>query len=266
MQFIQQQLEHNVAKTIAIRWWWKQYSWSAYQLPSGVKVMSLRQMALMVGQPKSNVKEFVNENKLETITVTIPNGAIINANTLPTVAAYLQQLLLSGNLQQHRLSLCRHEWKELIAALSNNDQNKDLFVPNPNFFKNNYRLVTAKPIYITLSNNIPLEILVLETGECHISCTEGLNCIHAEPNWLLEGSAKKLRILTKLNVSPLTTQCQIATQSGIRQVYTLSYDDWLSIWEYFAKHGRKRAIDVLKACAKESIPSRVASLIPMYRK
>ena len=62
----------EIPRTIAVRWWWKQHSWAAYQLPNGVKVMSDRQMALMVGQSKTNVKNFVESNNLETITVQIP--------------------------------------------------------------------------------------------------------------------------------------------------------------------------------------------------
>jgi hypothetical protein len=55
-----------ILKTIAVRWWWKQHSWGAYQLSNGIKLMSDRQMALMVGQSKTNVKNFVESNNLET--------------------------------------------------------------------------------------------------------------------------------------------------------------------------------------------------------
>jgi len=252
----------EIPRTIAVRWWWKQHSWAAYQLPNGVKVMSDRQMALMVGQSKTNVKNFVESNNLETITVQIPNGVTIQGNTLPTVAAYLQQLLKEDNLQQHRLSLTRREWEELIKALSDNDlQNGKLLVPNPRFFRSNYQVIAAKPIQIELENNITLEVLALPSGEYRIGYGEGLNCIQANPNWLLENSSKKARTLAQLKLSPFAVQCRVATKEGIKHMYTLGCDDWLSIWEYFANKGNRRATAVLKACAKESISSRVAKFL-----
>lgn len=252
----------NIPKTIVARWWWRQYSWSAYQLPNGLKVMSDRQMAIMVGQSKANVRNFVSANNLETVKIKIPNGIIITAKTLPTVAAYLKRLLELGNLQYHRLSLNKREWQELIATLSGNKLGHGNFLlPNPRFFHHNYQVVTATPIKIELENNIVLEVLVLPSGEYHIGYREGLICIKVNPNWLLQNSLKKAKVLTRLKLSPLVVQCQISTSEGMKQIHTLGCKDWLSVWEYFAKKGNRRAIAMLKACAFESIANRVAKVV-----
>ncbi|QLE59789.1 hypothetical protein [Nostoc sp. TCL26-01] len=252
----------DIPKTITVRWWWKQHSWAAYQLPDGIKVMSDRQMALMLGQSKTDVKNFVESNHLETISVQIPSKVIIQGNTLPTIAAYLQHLLKEDKLQQHRLSLSRCEWKELIKALSDNDlHNRKPLVPNPNFFTSNYQVISSQAIQIELENDITLEVLVMPSGEYRIGYEEGLNCIQSNPNWLLENSPKKARTLTKLNLSPCPVKCLVAVSEGFKQIYTLSCDDWLSIWEYFANKGNRRATAILKACAKESIASRVVKLL-----
>ncbi|MBD2364240.1 hypothetical protein H6G36_24175 [Anabaena minutissima FACHB-250] len=252
----------EIPKAISTRWWWKQYFWGAYQLANGIKVMSDRQMALMVGQSKTNVKNFVQLNNLHTITVQVPSKAIIKGHTLPTVATYLQQLLKEDKLQNHRLSLSCEEWEELIKALSDNDiHNRETLVPNPKFFTSNYQVLSATPIQIELENNITLEVLAIQSGEYRIGYEEGLNCIQSNPNWLLENSPKKARTLTKLNLSPCPVKCLIAVSGGLKQIYTLGCDDWLSIWEYFANKGNRRATAILKACAKESIALRVAKLL-----
>ncbi|MDJ0733548.1 MAG: hypothetical protein QNJ47_05570 [Nostocaceae cyanobacterium] len=248
----------DIPQTAAVRWWWRGYSWAAYQLPNGLKVMSDRQMSLMVEQSKANVRNFVDAYNLETITVKTPNGMIIQAKTLPTAAAYLQLLLESGNLQHHRLSLNQYEWKDLIRTLSDNNLGKrKLLIPNPRFFEPNYRVVTAKPIEIEIVNNIVVEVLVLPSGEYRIGYSEGLNCIKVNPNWLLQDSHKKAKVFTRLKLSPLVVQCKVNTPSGTKRIHTLSCEDWLSIWEYFAKKRNRQAIAMLKACAEESIACRV---------
>ncbi len=160
------------------------------------------------------------------------------------------------------MSLSRCEWKELIKALSDNDlHNRKPLVPNPNFFTSNYQVISSQAIQIQLENDITLEVLVMPSGEYRIGYEEGLNCIQSNPNWLLENSPKKARTLAKLNLSPCPVKCLVAVSEGLKQIYTLSCDDWLSIWEYFANKGNRRATAILKACAKESIALRVAKLL-----
>ncbi len=252
----------DIPKTVAALWRWRGHSWAAYELPNGLKVMSDRQMSIMVGQSKANVRNFVDAYNLETITVKTPNGMIIQAKTLPTVAAYLELLLKSGNLQHHRLSLNQYEWKDLIRTLADNNLgNRKLLIPNPRFFEPNYRVVTAKSIEIEIVNNIVVEVLVLASGEYRIGYSQGLNCIKVNPHWLLQDSYKKAKVFTRLKLSPLVVQCKVDTPSGTKSIHTLSCKDWLSVWEYFAKKRNRRAVSILKACAKENIASRVKNKI-----
>ena len=247
-------------KTAASIWRWKQHSWSSYQLPDGMQVMSVRRVAQLVGQPNTNVIDFMKSNDLETINVRIPSKVVITAITLPSIAIYLRQLLEENKLQHNRLSLSHEEWEELIEAL-NNPYSKEHLTPNPRFFKSNCPPIKANTTQIQLADNIAVEVLILQTGEYRISCTEGLQCIEANPEWLMDISPKKARVFSKIKLSHQTIECRFATERGIKQAYTFSCNDWLSIWEYFAKKGNKRAITVLTACAKEHISERVQKVL-----
>ena len=250
----------KIPKTTASNWRWKQYSWGAYQLPNGTKVMSARRVAQLAGQPNVDVIEFVQSNDLETINVIIPSRVVINAITLPSIAIYLRRLVEEDKLQHNRLSLSREEWGELIGALANPFFKENL-IPNPCFFTSNCPPVRANATQIQLEDNVTLEVLILQTGEYRISCTEGLHCIQANSEWLMDTSSKKANIFSKMKLSHQTIECRFATEQGIRQVYTFGCNDWLSIWEYFAKKGNKRAITILKACAKENISVRVERML-----
>jgi hypothetical protein len=239
---------------------WKKYSWNAYQLPNGVKVMSARQMGLLVGQPKHIVKEFVKSNNLETITVQVLNGTITEVYPQSVAAFYLQKLLDNGNLDMHEKSFTRNEWKELIKALYNPIAGKAI-TPNPCFFTGDYRVEIAKSLQIQLENNIKLEVLVLQSGEYRIEHGEGLKCIKSNPCWLTQHSPVKAKIFSRLNLSPDNVECRVKTESGVKSLYALSFQDWLSVWEYFANKGNRKATAVLKACARENIPSRVGKLL-----
>jgi hypothetical protein len=87
---------------------------------------------------------------------------------------------------------------------------------------------------------------------------KAMNCIHAKPEWIIENSPKRAKILSKLNISTQVMECRVATSEGTKKVYALDWDDWLSVWEYLANRGNTKATAVLKACAKESIPVRVS--------
>lgn len=250
----------RILKTTASNWRWKQHSWAAYQLPDGMKVMSARRVAQLAGQPITDVIDFVQSNDLETLNVIIPSRVVINAITLPSIAIYLQRLLEENKLQHNRLSLSRDEWGEIIDALTNPSFGEDL-TPNPYFFRSKCPPVRANATQIRLEDNITLEVLILQTGEYRISCTEGLNCIQANPEWLMDTSPKKARVFSKMKLSHQTIECRFVTEQGIKQAYTFSCNDWLSIWEYLAKKGNKRAITVLKACAKERISVRVQKVL-----
>ena len=250
----------EMPKTVIGYWHWKQYSWSVYELPNGMKVMSDRQMGLLVGQPKVNVSIFVQSNGLETIRVELPNGKQTQVYPLSVAAIYLQKLLDKGLLKVHRLPLDNDEWQDVITALCNPVRDKAV-TPNPYFFTGDYRVTVAKALPIKLDNNINLEILVLRSGEYRIEHREGLKSISSNPGWLVQYSPSKAKIFSRLKLSTDTVECRVITDKEIKSIYALSFEDWLSVWEYFANKGNRQATAILKAWAKESIASRISRLM-----
>lgn len=250
----------EIPKIVVDYWHWKQYSWSVYRLPNGIKVMSDRQMGLLVGQSKVDVSNFVKSNGLEIIKVELPNKMQTHVYPLSVAAIYLQKLLNKGRLKLHRLKLSNDEWLSLITALCNPVRDKAV-TPNPYFFTGDYRVTVAKALPIQFENNISLEVLVLRSGEYRIEHREGLKSISSNPGWLVQYSPSKAKVFSRLKLSTDTVECRIITDKEIRSMYALSLDDWLSVWEYFANKGNRKATALLKACAKENIDSRVSKLI-----
>jgi hypothetical protein len=50
-------------------------------------------------------------------------------------------------------------------------------------------------------------------------------------------------------------------EKGFQSMYSLSIQDWLSLWEYFAKQKNRYVIALLKACAKSGIDVLIARAI-----
>jgi hypothetical protein len=241
---------------------WKTYFWSVYQLANGVKVMTTRHIALLVGQPKHVVQKFLSDNNLETLTVLAPNGAVAQVYPLYIAAVYLQRLLDDGHLETHEKSLTRREWKELIQELCNPIPGK-VMTPNSYFFNGDYRIYPAQLVRLELEDDIKLEVLVLNSGECRIEHREGLKCVKpVDINLLTIHSPSKAKLFSRLKLSPDNVECRIKTESGMRSLYALSFKDWLSVWEHLANKGNKKATAILKAWANENIYSRVAKLFP----
>lgn len=238
-------------------WDSKHYSCKTYQLPNGIRVMSVRQTALLVGQPRDTVRNYLESNSSDGITVEIPNGKIIQVYPLSVAADYLEKLLDEGDLLYHQLSLTYFKWKELIRALRNPKLGKTI-TPNPCFFNGNYRVSRASPLQIQFNDNTNLEVLVLQSGEYRIEHHEGLRCIKSNPDWLVKHSKIRARILSKLKLSNDNVECRVNTESGTTSIYALPIEDWLSVWEYFANRGNRQATAILKACALESISTRVS--------
>jgi hypothetical protein len=237
-------------------WYSKYYSCKTYQLPDGVQVMSSRQMTLLVDQPRDTVKNYLASNSSDATRVQIPNRKIIQVYPLSVAANYLQKLLDDGDLLNHRLSLTYFKWQQVIRALRNSKLGKGI-TPNPYFFNGNYRVISASPLQIQFDNNINLEVLVLKSGEYRIEHHEGLKCIKSNPNWLTHHSRVRAKIMSKLSLSPDNVECLVNTESGTASIYALTFEDWLSLWEYFANRGNRRATSILKACALESISTRI---------
>jgi hypothetical protein len=227
-------------------------SWRTYQLPNGAKLMSDRQMAQLVGQPKNIVREFIESQNLERIDVRVDNGKLVRAYPLSVAAIYLSKLLNDGDLDKHPLGISRGEWHSLIKGLCKKESGQGS-MPNPCFFTGNYRVEIANLLRVKLSANINMQILVLQSGEYHIEYREGLKRIQHNTNWLLNYSSKKARTLSGLKISQDIVECQVKMEDGFQSMYSLSIQDWLSLWEYFANQKNRYAIALLKACAKQGI-------------
>ena len=242
--------------------YWRSHgkSWRTYQLPNGAKCMSERQMALLVGQPKNLVREFIESRNLETLVVQVDNGLGVKVYPLSVAAIYLSTLLKNGNLDQHPLGISRGEWHSLIKSLYQKETSLGS-MPNPDFFTGNYRVEIAQELRFELPTHIRMQILVLQSGEYHIEYRQGLKCIQHNSNWLLNYSPKKARILSRLKLSKDIVECRVMTPEGFKSMYALSLPDWLSLWEYFANQKNRYAISLLKACAKEGIDVLIAQAI-----
>jgi hypothetical protein len=239
---------------VSISYWrYHGKSWRAYQLPNGTKLMSDRQMAQLVGQPKNIVREFIESQNLEKMDVRVDNGKLIRAYPLSVAAIYLSKLLTSGDLDKHPLGISRGEWHSLINALCKKEPGREI-TPNPCFFTGNYRVEIARPLQVELSGNIRIEILAVPSGEYRIEYQEGLKCIeHKNLTWLVNYSPKKAKTLSDLKLSKDVLECRVKTHEGFKSIYALSLTDWLSVWEYFASRGNRYALALLKACASEGI-------------
>ena len=242
--------------------YWRSHgkSWRTYQLPNGAKCMSERQMALLVGQPKNLVRDFIESRNLENLVVQVDNGLGVKVYPLSVAAIYLSTLLKNGNLDQHPLGISRGEWHSLIKSLYQKETSLGS-MPNPDFFTGNYRVEIAQELRFELPTHIRMQILVLQSGEYHIEYRQGLKCIQHNSNWLLNYSPKKARILSRLKLSKDIVECRVMTPEGFKSMYALSLPDWFSLWEYFANQKNRYAISLLKACAKEGIDVLIAQAI-----
>ena len=64
-----------------------------------------------------------------------------------------------------------------------------------------------------------------------------------------------------MGLSKDNVECRVQTQDGVRSMYALTLEEWLSIWEHFANnHKNQQATKVLKAFALKNIQSRIAYL------
>lgn len=236
----------KVPKATVARFHWRYKSWAAYELPNGEKIMSIRQIALLCGQPTRVVQDFVNINNLQTLNVQIPNKKVIQGYSLTTVALLLKLLLKKNELYKHkRIELKNEDWEDLIENLLN---------PQRKIKPLNLRLrdVETCVAEIKIAENQDLEILYTATDEYYIDFQSGLKAVHIDVNWLTSISKRKVKLFSNLNISEVF-QCKVENTTK----FTFCYGDWLSIWKHFASNGNKYAIALLVSLAEENIPTRV---------
>ncbi len=244
----------KVPKATIARFHWRYKSWAAYELPTGEKIMSIRQIALLCGQPTRVVQNFVKINNLQTLNVQIPNKKVIQGYSLTTVALLLRLLLKRNELYKHkRIELKNEDWEDLIENLLN-PQRK---IKPLNCKLRNIETCVAQ---IKIAENQDLEILYTSTDEYYIDFRSGLKAVHIDANWLTEISKRKVKLISNLNISEVF-ECKVDNTTKL----TFSYGDWLSIWKHFASNGNKYAMALLVELAEENIPIRVKKSLKTQR-
>jgi hypothetical protein len=104
-----------------------------------------------------------------------------------------------------------------------------------------------------------VEILRLNTGEFRISLGSTLEVIGNNKHWIetLNYSQSKLKRLRHKGFSGEIITCQIQQQNLTSEIETISFNDCLTIWEYFANKCNRQATAILKACARKSLSTLV---------
>jgi hypothetical protein len=115
------------------------------------------------------------------------------------------------------------------------------------------------PVYPQKNLSNQLEILRLNTGEFRVSLASTLEIIGNNQQWFetLNHSHSKLKRLRSKGFSGQIIICQIEHKQRIYEVETISFNDCLTIWEYFANKGNRQATAILKACARTSLVAHI---------
>ncbi|MBD2181841.1 hypothetical protein H6S82_00035 [Planktothrix sp. FACHB-1355] len=102
-----------------------------------------------------------------------------------------------------------------------------------------------------------LSVVVDRQGKYWITPQSGLSVIDASTEWLdkeMKRSAKKNRVLRQRGFSGKYSQHLYKAERGnFCRVTTLSFEDWLTIWAYFALQKNQKALALLKLLAQKSL-------------
>jgi hypothetical protein len=104
--------------------------------------------------------------------------------------------------------------------------------------------------------------LLIYKNKLYISVNEGLRLIGVDINWIPDDPKDRRGIiLKKINFSfDRKLFCyQIENSGKYIFVEAYSYQDWLTLWEYFAKRGNSRAMSVLKWLAQFGMEQHIKS-------
>jgi len=252
-------LEHPKVSHTCLQW--QNFSIGAYQLPNGELVLTDKQMSLPIKQSTKLARNFVDTNNLPQIWVTLPNGKVQQVNPLSTLTIYWRYLLESNLIPQFLDAQEQINLQKITEQLETSPrQELILSQAQPVLSKSEQSsFLSVKPIYLKIETDKKpypeLELLSLPNGDYRISYEAGLLLIGSTPDWLatLEHSPKKLKSLRKRGFSGETITCYKSGMKGDYVTKTLSFSDFLTIWEYFANKGNTQATAILKALAKPGI-------------
>lgn len=121
----------------------------------------------------------------------------------------------------------------------------------------NLPIYEAELITLKVQKKVELKVCILseQESEYYLGFAEGLEAIEANPNWIqqLEDAPSKLSMLRRKGFSGVTKWCQVKIGQSNLTMETLTFKDWLVIWEFFACRGNTKAAALLRACAESNI-------------
>lgn len=112
---------------------------------------------------------------------------------------------------------------------------------------------------IILLGNIELEVFQMPDGEYRLSQSQVLEAIDLPKNWisrLHSSTPKQLKSLQAKGFSGYTLEVSITGEVKARRAKTVSVDDATKVWGFIARSGNEKALDLLEACAAETIETR----------
>lgn len=242
------------------RFWCNNISFLAYQLRNGQIVLSESQMVPQANRDiKKFVKSFISENKLGTLSVTLPNRSTSTVYPLSTVTAVWSNLnsteqlplrekkLLASFLSEQPIEDKKTLSDEVAGCINSKTEvtNADL------------RLV-ASVVKIKLTKTTQINVLVLYNSY-YIEIYEGFQQLGTQPTWLeeLHDSERRKKTLRQKGFSGEIKTIDYQDKNKVWRVQALSILDWISIWTYFAAKGNTKAIELLQSLAILNMDRRV---------
>lgn len=190
--------------------------------------------------------------------------------TLLSTAVEYWKYLYKRKQLTHLHSRTDERWKKFMAYCETlkcaeaSQEQEPIQVPEYNCTPNdNFELIQSSRLFECFIESVGiLSVVVDRWGKYWISPQSGLSVINAPAEWLnkeLQRSAKRNRILQQRGFSGKYYQhlCK-APHGHVCHLTTLSFEDWLTIWAYFALQKNQKALVLLKLLAQKDIMSFLA--------
>ncbi|MFB2920341.1 hypothetical protein ACE1CB_18015 [Aerosakkonema sp. BLCC-F2] len=226
-------------------------------------------IAKMFGVSAMAVQKFIINYKFPTFEVTLqpPNKSKLRTLTLLSTAVYYWKYLSKRKKLSHLSTRTDARWEKFMADCEN-FKYAELF-PEPEAVQDSdyvctpdYDFEEDMSEYGVLCDCFfesigMLSVVVDRQGKYWISPQSGLSVIDASTEWLdkdLKLSAKKNRLLQQRGFSG--RYCQLIYQTPHGHICcdtTLSFEDWLTIWGYFALQKNQKALALLKLLAQKPL-------------
>ena len=116
--------------------------------------------------------------------------------------------------------------------------------------------------------NLDLEVFQAQDGSYRLSQTQVLQAISISKNWITRLQSSTPNILEQLRGNGFrgySEEISIFCEAKARRAKTLSVDDSVLIWGYFASQGNQEAVALIVACAIEAIERRADAVFGVQR-